>query len=67
MPFSVVAGDDADAAVRLKPRRAATRDYRLAVKPGGLRGARIGILRQRMNAPKTDSEVVAVFRRHSTQ
>lgn len=59
--FQVVAGEDADDAVTAGANARRDADYRLAVKAGGLRGARIGILRQAYERASTDSEVVAVF------
>ena len=59
--FQVVAGEDADDPVTAAATAHRDADYRTAVKPGGLRGARIGVLRQAYETPTTDSEVVAVF------
>ena len=59
--FQVVAGVDPDDAVTAGAAAKRDADYRLAVKPGGLRGARVGILRQAYERATTDSEVVAVF------
>lgn len=59
--FQVVAGEDADDAVTAGANSHRDADYRLALKPGGLRGARIGILRQAYERASTDSEVVSVF------
>ncbi len=61
--FQVVAGEDAADPVtaRAAGRRAA--DYNSFVVAGGLRGKRIGVLRQAYERASTDSEVVAVFTR----
>jgi Asp-tRNA(Asn)/Glu-tRNA(Gln) amidotransferase A subunit family amidase len=61
--FNVVAGEDPDDAVTAAGRGHRAEDYRRFVVPGGLKGARIGILRQAYERPTTDSEVVAVFMR----
>lgn len=59
--FQVVAGEDPDDPVTATAPSHRDADYRLAVKAGGLRGARIGILRQAYERGTPDSEVVAVF------
>lgn len=59
--FQVIAGEDPDDPVTAAAASRRDADYRTAVKPGGLRGARIGILRQAYERPTTDSEVVSVF------
>lgn len=59
--FQVVAGEDPDDPVTAAATSHRDADYRTAVKAGGLRGARIGILRQAYERATTDSEVVAVF------
>ena len=61
--FQVVAGEDADDPVTVASRGHRENDYRKFVVPGGLTGARIGVLRQAYERPGTDSEVVAVFTR----
>ena len=61
--LQVVAGDDPDDPVTAAARDHPTPDYRAALDPNGLRGARIAILRQAFESPTTDSEVVAVFTR----
>jgi amidase len=61
--FQVVAGDDPDDAVTATSRTHREPDYNTFVVPGGLRGARIGVLRQAYERPTTDGEVVAVFQR----
>ncbi|MCE9601359.1 MAG: amidase [Gemmatimonadetes bacterium] len=59
--FQVVAGEDADDAVTTASRGRREPDYRSFVVPGGLRGARIGVLRQAYDRPTIDPDVVAVF------
>jgi amidase len=65
--FNVVAGEDPDDPVTAASRGHREDDYRKFVVPGGLKGARIGVLRQayehtdREGRPTQDSEVVAVF------
>ncbi|HZX68050.1 MAG TPA: amidase family protein [Candidatus Elarobacter sp.] len=65
--FNVVAGEDPDDPVTAASRGHRESDYRKFVVPGGLKGARIGVLRQayehtdRDGRPTQDSEVVAVF------
>lgn len=61
--FDVVAGEDAADSVTLASRGHREADYNSFVVPGGLKGARIGILRQAYERPTTDSEVVSVFTR----
>ena len=59
--FQVVAGEDPEDAVTAPAATHRDKDYRAALVPGGLKGARIGILRQAYERPTTDSEVVSVF------
>lgn len=59
--FDVLAGADPDDPVTVGAVRAP--DYRAFLVSGGLRGARIGVLRQAYERPTTDPEVVAVFTR----
>ena len=65
--FNVVAGEDPEDAVTAAARTHRESDYRKFVVPGGLKGARIGVLHQayerndRDGKPTQDSEVVAVF------
>jgi Asp-tRNA(Asn)/Glu-tRNA(Gln) amidotransferase A subunit family amidase len=65
--FNVVAGEDPDDPVTAASRGHREDDYRKFVVAGGLKGARIGVLRQaferndRDGRPTQDSEVVAVF------
>jgi amidase len=65
--FNVVAGEDPDDPVTAASKGHRESDYRAFVVPGGLKGARIGVLHQayehpdRDGHPTEDSEVVAVF------
>ena len=61
--FQVVAGVDADDPVTAPARDHREADYRTFVKPGALKGARIGVLRQAYERAGLDSEVVTVFGR----
>jgi amidase len=61
--FQVVAGEDPEDPVTAPASTHRDKDYRAALVPGGLKGARIGILRQAYERPTADSEVVAVFNR----
>ena len=61
--FQVVAGEDPADSVTAGSRGHREADYNSFVVPGGLRGARIGVLRQAYERPTTDSEVVTVFTR----
>jgi amidase len=61
--FNVVAGEDPDDPVTAAAREHRETDYRTFVVPGGLKGARIGVLRQAYERPTTDTEVVTVFMR----
>src|SRR5512133_2455943 len=59
--FDVVAGSDPDDAVTAVADEHRATDYNAFVEPGGLRGARIGVLRQAYERATTDTEVVRVF------
>ena len=61
--FQVVVGSDTADAVTAPADARRERDYNAFVKPGALRGARIGILRQAYERPTTDTGVVRVFER----
>ncbi|MFI5311237.1 MAG: amidase [Gemmatimonadales bacterium] len=64
--FDVVAGEDPDDPVTAASRGHREQDYRKFLVSGGLKGARIGVLRQayeRQGADSADGEVVAVFTR----
>jgi amidase len=59
--FNVVAGEDPADPVTAASRGHREEDYRKFVVPGGLKGARIGILRQAYERATLDSDIVAVF------
>jgi Asp-tRNA(Asn)/Glu-tRNA(Gln) amidotransferase A subunit family amidase len=59
--FNVVAGPDPDDSVTAAAATHREPDYRVFLKAGGLKGARIGILHQAFESPTTDREVVSVF------
>ncbi len=59
--FQVIAGEDPDDPVTSESRGRRERDYRRFLTPGGLRGARIGVLRQAYDRPTLDPEVAQVF------
>src|SRR5258705_8101867 len=61
--FQVVAGADPDDPVTLKANDHPAPDYSKTFVKDGLRGARIGILRQAYERPTTDTAIVAVFAR----
>lgn len=59
--FQVIAGEDPDDPMTARSRGHAAPNYRASLAPDGLRGARIGILRQAYERQTTDAEVVSVF------
>ena len=61
--FDVIAASDAADSVTAPADARRERDYGAFVRPGALRGARIGILRQAYERPGTDTGVVALFER----
>jgi Asp-tRNA(Asn)/Glu-tRNA(Gln) amidotransferase A subunit family amidase len=61
--FNVVVGSDPADAVTAPADAHRERDYAAFLKPGALRGARIGVLRQAYESATTDTEVVRVFNR----
>jgi Asp-tRNA(Asn)/Glu-tRNA(Gln) amidotransferase A subunit family amidase len=61
--FNVVASEDPDDPVTAGANSRREKDYRAFLTPGGLKGARIGVLREAYERPTMDSEVVAVFMR----
>ena len=61
--FQVVVGHDPDDPVTAAARGRATPDYAAALVRDGLRGARIGVLRQAYERPSADAEVLDVFAR----
>lgn len=60
--FQVVAGEDPDDSVTAASRGRPREDYLAALRKDGLKGARIGVLRQAYNRPTADAEVLSVFR-----
>ncbi|MEO8448679.1 MAG: amidase family protein [Gemmatimonadota bacterium] len=61
--FQVIVGEDSDDPVTVASRGREVPDYSASLVGGGLRGARIGVLRQAYETATTDSEVVTVFQR----
>jgi Asp-tRNA(Asn)/Glu-tRNA(Gln) amidotransferase A subunit family amidase len=59
--FNVVVGSDPADTVTSQADVKRERDYRSALVPGGLKGARIGVLRQAYERPTLDAEVNTVF------
>jgi amidase len=59
--FQVVAGHDADDPATAPARARPIPDYGASLVPDGLRGARIGVLRQAYVRASADAEVLAVF------
>jgi Asp-tRNA(Asn)/Glu-tRNA(Gln) amidotransferase A subunit family amidase len=59
--FQVIVGEDPDDPVTARSRGRAIPDYRKSLVRDGLKGARIGILRQAYERTTTDEEVVKVF------
>jgi amidase len=61
--FQVIAGEDPDDPATTAARGRASENYSAALVRDGLRGARIGILRQAYERDTTDPEIVEVFMR----
>lgn len=61
--FQVVVGFDPDDPATTPSRSRSIPDYAASLVPDGLRGARIGVLRQAYDRPSADPEVLAVFGR----
>jgi Asp-tRNA(Asn)/Glu-tRNA(Gln) amidotransferase A subunit family amidase len=59
--FQVIVGEDPDDPVTAASRGRARENYAAALKRDGLRGARIGVLRQAYERDTTDTEIVHVF------
>ncbi len=59
--FQVITGEDPADPVTAAARGRPTVDYGAALKVDGLRGARIGVLKQAYNRSTTDPEVIRVF------
>jgi Asp-tRNA(Asn)/Glu-tRNA(Gln) amidotransferase A subunit family amidase len=60
--FQVIVGVDPDDSVTAASRARPREDYLAALRKDGLKGARIGVLRQAYNRPTADAEVLEVFR-----
>jgi amidase len=61
--FQVVAGEDPDDPVTTAAREHVVRNYAASLVSDGLKGARIGVLRQAYERDTTDPEIVQVFMR----
>jgi amidase len=61
--FQVIVGEDPDDSVTARSHDRPVPNYEQALDPAGLRGARIGVLRQAYESPTTDAEVVQLFQR----
>jgi len=61
--FQVIVGEDPDDPATTASRQRPAEDYLAALQRDGLRGARIGVLRQAYERDTTDQEIVAVFGR----
>jgi amidase len=61
--FQIIAGEDPDDPVTAAARDHRIPDYARSLDRNGLKGARIGVLRQAWNAATADSEVVTIFSR----
>ncbi len=59
--FQVVVGEDSRDPVTIDARDHPVPDYAMSLRKDGLRGARIGVLRQAYERPSTDSEITRVF------
>jgi Asp-tRNA(Asn)/Glu-tRNA(Gln) amidotransferase A subunit family amidase len=59
--FQVIVGEDPDDPATAAARGRAPENYAAALQRDGLRGARIGVLRQAYERDSTDPEIVAVF------
>jgi amidase len=60
--LQVIAGDDPDDPVTATGRGHVEANYAAALRPDGLKGARLGVLHQAYDTPTLDKEVDAVFR-----
>jgi amidase len=61
--FQAIVGADPDDPVTAVAKEHLPQDYTAALVPDGLRGARVGVLREAYERETTDPEVVAVFMR----
>ncbi len=61
--FQVIVGEDPEDPMTARSRGRAIPDYRRSLDPNGLKGARLGILRQAYERASADPDVIAVFTR----
>jgi Asp-tRNA(Asn)/Glu-tRNA(Gln) amidotransferase A subunit family amidase len=61
--FQLVVGEDPDDSVTARSRGRLVPNYAQSLDAAGLRGARIGVLRQAYESATTDAEVVRIFER----
>jgi Asp-tRNA(Asn)/Glu-tRNA(Gln) amidotransferase A subunit family amidase len=61
--FQIIVGEDPDDSVTARSRGRPVPNYAQSLDANGLRGARIGVLRQAYESPTTDPEVVQLFHR----
>ncbi|MGQ0642775.1 MAG: amidase family protein [Gemmatimonadaceae bacterium] len=61
--FQLIVGEDPDDSVTARSRGRPVPNYSQSLDSAGLRGARIGLLRQAYESSTTDAEVVHVFKR----
>jgi amidase len=59
--FQLIVGEDPNDPVTAASRGRATPNYSASLVRDGLKGARIGVLRQAYDRPTTDAEIVSVF------
>jgi Asp-tRNA(Asn)/Glu-tRNA(Gln) amidotransferase A subunit family amidase len=59
--LQVIAGDDPNDSVTSGGRAHVDPDYAAALKPDGLKGARVGVLHQAYDTPTTDPEILQIF------
>ena len=60
--FQVIVGEDPDDSLTAASRGRPRENYAAALRKDGLKGARIGVLRQAYNRPTADPEILEVFR-----
>ena len=59
--FQVIVGEDPDDAITARAQGRATPNYARSLVPGGLKGARVGVLRAAYERPTADPEILTVF------
>jgi Asp-tRNA(Asn)/Glu-tRNA(Gln) amidotransferase A subunit family amidase len=59
--LQVIAGDDPNDSVTSGSHAHVDPDYGAALKPDGLKGARVGVLHQAYDTPTTDPEILEIF------